>query len=201
MRIHKTNSTGTCLFLRNPRVKQKKGINCSYVIFVWQWQCVPRSAHRLERFAGCHNPSMICLELFNGTLNHILISQVTAPFSKSCADHKLYSTAIGNNYGERRTQRANNYYHVQQRYEVIAHSLCCLLPTNGMPWELQQGPIRFEGHKQVAEFLFYGRLTDGHQTPNKKTTVKLYQQPILRRNEQHEGYQQHCSAVDATVFR
>lgn len=97
---------------------------------------------------------MICLELFNGILNHTLISQVTAPFSKSCADHKLYSTATGNNYAERRTQRANNYYHVRQRYEVIAHSLCCLLPTNGMPWELQQGPIRFEGHKQVAEFSF-----------------------------------------------
>lgn len=76
--------------------------------------------------------------------------------------------AIGNNYGERRTQHANNYYHVRQRYEVIAHSHCCLLPTNGMPWELQQGPIRFDGHKQVAEFPFYGRLIDGHQTPNKK---------------------------------
>ena len=81
-------------------------------------------------------------------------------FSKSCTDHKLYSMAIGNNYGERRTRRANNYYHVHQRYEVIAHSLSCLLPTNGMPWELQWGPIRFEGHKQVAEFFFL-RSSDG----------------------------------------
>lgn len=75
-------------------------------------------------------------------------------FSKLCTDHKLYSMATGNNYGERRTQWANNYYHVRQRYEVIAYSLSCLLPTNGMPWELQQGPIRFEGHKQVTEFSF-----------------------------------------------
>lgn len=103
---------------------------------------------------------MICLELFNGILNHILVSQVTAPFSKSCTDHKLYSMATGNNYGERRTQCANNYYHVRQPYEVIAHSFCCLLPTNCMPWELKQGPIRFEGHKQVQEFIFYGCLME-----------------------------------------
>lgn len=109
--------------------------------------------------------------------------------------------ATGNNYGERGTQCANNYYHVQQRYEVIAHSLCCLLPTNGIPWELQQSPIRFEGHKQVAEFFFYGSLMDCHWTPNKKTAVKLYQLFIQRRNERHEGYQQqHGSAAGATVI-
>lgn len=153
----------------------------------------------METLAGCHSPSMICLELFNGILNHILKSQVIAPFSKSCTELKLYSVATGNNYGERRTRCANNYYHVQQRNEVIAHSFCCLLPTNGI-WELKQGPIRSEGHKQVGEFLFYCRLMDGHWTSHKKIAFKLYQQPIPCRNEQHEGYRQHCCAVDATVF-
>ncbi len=146
-----TNSTlPTNSLSSRSKCKTEKGITCSFVIFLWQRQC----ARRLGAFAGCHSPSMICLELFNCTLNHILIFQVSAPFSKSCTDHKLCSIAIGNKYGEGRTQCANNYYHVRQRYEVIAHSLCCLLPTNGMPWEPQQGPIRFEGHKQVAEFSF-----------------------------------------------
>lgn len=75
--------------------------------------------------------------------------------------HKLYSMATGDNYGER-TQRANNYYHVQQRYEVIAHSSCCLLPTYGMPWDMQYSPIRFEGHKKAREFLFHGCLKNEH---------------------------------------
>lgn len=109
-------------------------------------------------------------------------------FSKWRTDHRLYSAAIGNNYGERRTRRANNCYHVRQRYEVIAHCLCCLLPTNCMPRGLQQGPIRLEGHKQVAKFPFNSRLMDGHQTTNKKTTVRLYQRPVLRRKDQREGY-------------
>lgn len=42
-----------------------------------------------------------------------------------------------------------------------------------MLWELQQGPIRFEGHKQVGEFLFYSCLMDRHQTWNKKTMVEF----------------------------
>lgn len=67
---------------------------------------------------------------------------------------KCVSTAAGNNHGEMRTRCANNYYHVRQRYEVIAYSHRCLLPTNGRQWVPRQGPIRFEGHKQVTKFAF-----------------------------------------------
>lgn len=129
--------------------------------------------------------AMICLELVKGILNHMLVSQVTAPFYKLCTDFKLYSMAIGNNYGERRTQCANNHYHVRQQYEVIAYSLCCLLPIP-IAWGLEQSPIISEGHKQVKEFQFNGCLMYGQAAPNKKTTVRHYEQPILLWNKQHE---------------
>lgn len=42
---------------------------------------------------------------------------------------------------------------------------------------------------------------DGHQGSNEKTTVKLYQLPVLPRNEQCEGYQQRSVfCVDAIPF-
>lgn len=102
--------------------------------------------------------------------------------------------AVGNNYAQRRTQRADNYFHVQQRRGVIAHSLCCLLPSNGMPRELQQAPIRFEGHKQVAKFPFYSRVMEGQTDYQQENNG-----PDL--STAHSAQKQkHCSHAVATVF-
>lgn len=118
-----TITAGINLFLCDQAQKQTMELIAVKVIFLWKRQY----AHRLA--------VTICTWFVLCSLKAYLImsSHPRSPLlflnraqTTNCIWWPLGITMV------RGGLSANNYYHVRQRCEVIAHSLCCLLPTSGM---------------------------------------------------------------------